>query len=193
MTTLTPRNDSWGVRAVTKSRNLLIASMNLRMTSIGMRFMMTNMRPAFSMSNPITNLSMKNLRRWIRNPVHHISGLKEHVFNGIHQMVKSSHRWLPVYSEPTGARWVPEAVPTNMCAKQEPQLQFSTEPLFSDKALHHHFRSLSDLTIPCGRVINQYASAHCSWGGSWYWFSIDAGYTHLFEQDTCMRTIRHRR
>ena len=31
---------------------------------------------------------------------------------------------------------------------------FSTEPLFSDKALHHQLRSLADLTVPCVRVIN---------------------------------------
>ena len=31
---------------------------------------------------------------------------------------------------------------------------FLTEPLFSDKALHHQLRSLADLTVPCGRVIN---------------------------------------
>ena len=44
--------------------------------------------------------------------------------------------------------------PNRFDPQQDPQLMFSTEPLFSDKALHHQLRSLADLTVPCGRVIN---------------------------------------
>ena len=55
---------------------------------------------------------------------------------------------------PLGSHRVPQAVPTNASERRDPQLQFSTEELFSDKGLHHHYTSLADLTVPCGRVIN---------------------------------------
>ena len=55
---------------------------------------------------------------------------------------------------PLGSHRVPQAVPSNVSERRDPQLQFSTEELFSDKGLHHHYTSLADLTVPCGRVIN---------------------------------------
>ena len=56
--------------------------------------------------------------------------------------------------KPLGTPRVSAAEFQFMCGQQAPQLQFSTEPLFSDKALRPQFRSLADLTVPCGRVIN---------------------------------------
>ena len=55
---------------------------------------------------------------------------------------------------PLGSHRAPQAVPSNVLERRDPQLQFSTEELFSDKGLHHHYTSLADLTVPCGRVIN---------------------------------------
>ena len=52
------------------------------------------------------------------------------------------------------APWASDAAPNRFVPTQDPQLMFSTESLFSDKALHHQLRSLADLTVPCVRVIN---------------------------------------
>ena len=43
---------------------------------------------------------------------------------------------------------------THLRERQEPQLQFSTGPLFSDKALRQQYRSLADVAVLFGRVIN---------------------------------------
>ena len=55
---------------------------------------------------------------------------------------------------PLGSHRVPQAAPADVHERQDPQLQFSTEELFSDMGLHQHYTSLADLTVPCGRVIN---------------------------------------
>jgi len=57
-------------------------------------------------------------------------------------------------ADPLRTHRVVEAVPDHYYTEQDPQPLFSTEPLFSDKAVHQYFRSLADLTVPCGRVIN---------------------------------------